>query len=276
LCRTGLQLAQVHGLADLYLACRRLQRVLAEQAPCGDVLAAAMTLGWHFRDLEVQQLKAAPSHAPRLSRRRDPPEQRSDMQALLDAAIADRLRRLPLRPDGFWARTKRSLVDWAFLGVVPVSDFLEAVIEQRATEITDLIIRSRLPAPVAKPSEAERAVMQKFHAFARAWYDLPASARPRLDWGWLKVDEYAATKLSVVRSFRAWAREDAKRITKSDVGVLLADTYLEVTGRNPSHHSSQPTPFDRSGIDIFDIGALGDWRAVGSYVMRRFRARTAK
>jgi hypothetical protein len=48
LCKLGIETAEKHGLHELGEASRWLLRALDARAPDNDVLAAAMTMAWHF------------------------------------------------------------------------------------------------------------------------------------------------------------------------------------------------------------------------------------
>ena len=197
----------------------------------------------------------------------------TDWERLCDR-IAAALRELPLRRAGFEARTKRSLGDWAFLDALPwpgPSGGFEGVIEQRAGEVTNLILRLRgKPSSALKPSEAEAALLRKFRTFAAAWTALPSGARPRLDWGSVKVAEYMATPVFVARAFGAWARQDARDGTKQEVADLLAEVFFELTGNPVSGHNEQATPFSQFVQSIFDLGELGEARHVAKHAAERF------
>jgi hypothetical protein len=190
----------------------------------------------------------------------------------LRECVAGALRKLPLRRAGFESRTKRSLSDWAFLDALPRPGErdLEPVINQRAVEIANLIVRLQRPGSALKPCEADTDLLNRFQKFAEAWHALPAGARPRLDWGTVKVDQYMASPVFVVRAFRAWARQDARAATKKEIADLLADVFFELTGDAVSGHSSQPTPFIRFAQIVFDLGDLGDAQHAAKHAAGRF------
>jgi hypothetical protein len=196
---------------------------------------------------------------------------RADSEPLCER-VAGALRELPLRRAGFEVRTKRTSLDWAFLDALPRpgDHDLEPVIEQRAGEIAILIMRLRRPLSALKPSAADADLLHRFRRFAEAWQALPAGARPRLDWGSVKVAEHMATPVFVVRAFRAWARQDARRATKQEVGDLLAEVFFELTGNLVSGHSRQSTPFSRFAQVVFDLGDLGDAQHVAKHAADRF------
>jgi hypothetical protein len=195
----------------------------------------------------------------------------ADWQRLCER-VASALRELPLRRDGFEARTKRSLGDWAFLGALPRPGErdLETVIEQRAGEIANLIVRLREAGSRLKPCQADTDLLNRFQRFSEAWHALPAGARPRLDWGRVKVDQYMAWPVFVVRAFRAWARQDAKAATKQEIADLLAEVFFELTGSRGSGHSVQSTPFIRFVQIVFDLGGLGDAKHTAKHAVDRF------
>jgi hypothetical protein len=196
----------------------------------------------------------------------------TDWERLADG-IAGVLRQLPPCRADFELRTKRSLADWAILDALPrpgPSGDLGAVVEQRAGELTNLIVRWRAQPSALKRSEAEAALLRKFRTFAAAWEALPVGARPRLDWGRVKVVDAIATPVFVARAFRDWAREDARRASKQEIGDLLADVFFELTGNPVSGHYQQSTPFTRFVQAVFTLGDLGDAKHVAKHAADRF------
>jgi hypothetical protein len=166
----------------------------------------------------------------------------------LTAPIEARLAQLPLKREGFEDRT--SYLDWVFWGVWPIGDDLAPVIEQRAADIEFLIFRSRHHKPAAKPRKAADDVARKFQAFAEVWQNLPEGSRPILSW---------RTFTFSMRSAISLARLQARSPTRVAIADMIATAYVELTGKLPSHHSNQPTPFGRLVRDIFGIAGIQGW-----------------
>ena len=166
----------------------------------------------------------------------------------LTAPIEARLAQLSLKREGFENRT--SYLDWVFWGVWPIGDDLAPVIEQRAADIEFLIFRLRHHKPAAGPRKAADDVTRKFQAFAEAWQNLPEGSRPILSWRTLTFSMRSAISL---------ARLQARSPTRVAIADMIATAYVELTGKLPSHHSNQPTPFGRLVRDIFGIAGIQGW-----------------
>jgi len=177
----------------------------------------------------------------------------------LTKSIEARLARLPLKRAGFEERARK--IDWVFLGLWPIGDDLTPVVQQRAADIAFLVRRWQQPCVMTKPSEAAADVERKFRDFAEAWQNLPEGCRPTLNWRALALGRRSALKAA-----RLWA----STTTKHEVAHMVAVAYYELTGEEPSRHSSYDTPFSRLVRDIFELGGLGYYFSVAGKAARRF------
>jgi hypothetical protein len=147
--------------------------------------------------------------------------------------------------------------------VWPIGDDLAPAVKLRAHIITLLIARFHQPPMATKPSEAERKIMQKFRAFARAYEALPEGARPTLNWRALR---------SGLKSALAEARMKTSATTKGDVADMIAIAHHELTGDSPHASGIHATPFSRLVEDIFELGAIDGGHAVAGHAAKRFTA----
>jgi hypothetical protein len=69
LCKLALDTARKHDLSDLAGAAEWVLRCLDAGAPARDLIASSLMLGYHFRDVEIDELRRAIQQKVRLGRK---------------------------------------------------------------------------------------------------------------------------------------------------------------------------------------------------------------